>query len=75
MHRPIRRRPVWRNVVLGLCVAVLALVTVSDLVEALQGHDHRPWWRLASTIGLTVSLMVLFTQAIRREGLWLPSKP
>ena len=74
MYRPFWRRPVWRNIALGLCVAGLALVTVSDLVEALQGRNHRPWWRLLSTIGLTVSLMVLFTQAIRREGLWLPSK-
>jgi len=75
MPRPFWRRPVWRNIVLGLCVAALALVTVSDLVETMQGHSRRPLWRLVSTIGLTVSLMVIFTQAIRREGLWMPSKP
>ena len=74
MYRPFWRRPVWRNICLGLCVAILALVTVSDLVEAMQGRDPRPLWRLISTIALTVSLSVMFTQAVRREGLWLPSK-
>jgi hypothetical protein len=75
MYRPFWRRPVWRNIALGLCVAALALVSVSDLVEAMQGHYPRPIWRLASTIALTVSLGVIFTQAVHREGLWLPSKP
>jgi hypothetical protein len=74
MYRPFWRRPVWRNICLGLCVAILALVTVSDLVEAMQGRYPRPLWRLISTIALTVSLSVMFTQAVRREGLWLPSK-
>jgi hypothetical protein len=74
MYRPFWRRPVWKNICLGLCVAILALVTVSDLVEAMQGRYPRPLWRLISTIALTVSLSVMFTQAVRREGLWLPSK-
>ena len=75
MHRPIWRRLVWPTILLGLIVAVVAVVTLIDLFQAAQGHYGRPWWTLLLYAALTAVLGVNFTYAVRRNGLWLPSAP